>query len=253
MQALYELIKGYLSKERCWTAQGTIIAQGGSGVTPDRKVVLQQNLEPGYYTLQFWTQDPPGVLASFRAKAEILWTVKGGPIRRVIDVYNGASISGAALGINCEVTDASPVGVGPQVPYDVTINLVKGTRPTFGGSQPPVLTPRDVIGGNTPPYLILSQSSIDVTVPENSGINSVMIMATQEYPGAVNTIPITNGDLEVFFMNSASATFFGSVNYDGFQKFVPVPAGTKVLRITNNSFGATAQAFRVTPIFGVEG
>lgn len=203
-----------------------------------RTVNMQRDFEvPGSYTVQFGIQndDPTGQIV--RAQAEIIWSVDGNSVRRVVDAINGTSVSGTAEGVQVYVRDQSRAfGVGTS-PYLVSIQVVQGTRPSV--QQPPYLT-----DANISHIFNAGANSLDITVPQNSGVISLYAAVGPQVVGN----PIAAYDVLV---QQRSTTGFVLKTYDPRDfEWVPLSSGADIIRIAQ---AAGAPATRWTLTFGIDG
>lgn len=243
-----ELVRG-------WSTTGRLITRNADNPSPSSFVGLQvdfQNKHTEYYTVQFSISGPiepidPGVDdISIRGVAEIIWTVAGNNIRRLVTVTNGMSISGLGRAVFVRVSDDSINTSGVRFKeYDVGILIAPGTRPTFGASQPPIYMPRDILVVDVlpvpPPYTIPTGATANIPVPENAGVNSVYLALR---PGA-NTLNLRNVLIEFLGPSGPISVTDGDIC----NRFVPVPPGTTIIAVSN----ADPDFIEITQIFGIEG
>lgn len=243
-------------KNTGWCANGFLVTPTGTPLPPPadqrrtgESIVLQTELkEPGYYTLQFFLsarRDPlaPGI--TYRGKAEIIWTVKGNSVRRVISVYSGTAISGAGGYVQVKLIDDSMTvfaGVNRQS-YPASILLAHGTR--AGTPTPPVLMDDDaLVGGLRPPYTLAAGATILIPVPDDSGVNQVMILAGQA--AAPSTALVSPYDVVGRWNGGYSDAWFG---LDYMNRWTSVSPGMEFLQMQNRS----AVNYVIRPVWGVEG
>lgn len=192
--------------------------------------------DPGNYTVQFNVTDSNdlGTSGDFvLPRAEIVWSVGGNSVRRVIDCTDGASISGTAEGVAVNVYDDSNITLSTVVPYTVSIQVAKGTRPSV--EQPPIYS--------LPIILLGVDATADVVIPEDIGAIS---LAAVVVPSAIGTaIP----DYSIRVQQQAGTTI--RKMYDPRQEFwVPLIGG--VNRISLRS-GPTAPATEWQLTLGIDG
>ena len=88
----------------------------------------QDNLDPGEYTIQFQVIEPPIDGLGFAAYAYIVWKVQGQQIQRIVNVFNGAAISGVADAAHVKFLDQSGRGsVFLQGLFNVTVGSANFT------------------------------------------------------------------------------------------------------------------------------
>jgi len=215
-------------KKRGWSKSATFTTNGTESAS-----LQVQFPEPDDYTVQFSLQIPSGVNASglpvyaVKGRAEILWSVEGNDIKRIIDVGNGSSISGRGQAINVKLFNHSEhYGVNPVKQFVASILVTKGLRPNYGGSQPPIY--QDV-----PVLVAFPGPNVDVVIPAEIGANCIYLM-TESVPAGVNysfsNEPVTGGG-----------------NSDIFNEWVPIPPGSVSMEFT-----AIAANYSFTPIYGIK-
>lgn len=189
----------------------------------------------GNYTCQFNLDDPNTASVDVLSRAEIIWKVSGNDVRRVIDVSNGASITGTAEGVSISVFDASSNILVTPKPYTVSLQVVKGSRPSI--QQPPTYT--------TPVGLNAGAGDIQtVAIPQNIGAVSVSVVV---YPFLAGTA-IGAYDVRVA---QISATGTLKKVYDPRQdQWVPLASGVTSI-VIGSSLAAPQFDYQVT--FGIDG
>lgn len=209
---------------------------------------LQSKLyRPSYYTVQFELTlvDAPGrTVNGLKALAEVTWTVKGNPVRRLISVYSGTVISGGGEYVNVNLVDDSEPGALQGATYNATINLALGARPSTG--MPPTLFSRavSVLSGSTyPPYTLPAGGAIAIAVPQNAGVNQVLIDAVQS-AGSVAELPN-----DIIISHNAGAVLMQRYNLSSGSRFIPLAPGSTTVSLNSRS----AVDYQITPIWGVEG
>jgi len=234
---------------------------GGAPQLPSRGGISLQAAfsRERYLTAQFTVRavDPAGLTGVVvpRARAIINWNVRGNHVRRVIDVVTGASISGAAQGFNIDVRDNSRIngaGAHGEVQYFCSAQVSPGVRPTFAGSQPPVLIPDPPFDGffDVPP----GGAATVIPIQQDSGINSYYVfMSLFAFPLPADPTLSPLPQVQIIQFVGAAQAF---QNYDGANKWVPLYPGATELRITNFSPAIApfaAPSVRCSILFGVEG
>lgn len=192
--------------------------------------------DPGNYTVQFNVTDPNDLNFSgdfVLPRAEIVWSVGGNSIRRVIDCTDGASLSGTAEGVAVNVYDDSNITFSPVVPYVVSIQVAKGTRPAI--QQPPTYS--------LPITLLGVDAQVEVLIPSDIGAIS---LAAVVVPSTIGT-PIPDYSIRV---QQSSGTTIRKM-YDPRQEFwVPLIAGVDRIQLTS---GPTAPATEWQLTLGIDG
>jgi hypothetical protein len=164
--------------------------------------------------------------------ATITWTVNGNSTRRVIDVLNGMTISGAAEFIQVKVVDTSLSD--SAVPYTVAALVTPGARAT--GPNPPTLSEFLVSVGPA--------GSNTVAVPLDAGITSVWVLVGPDDP--TDSLDPTK---IVVTQQDATGTILRIYTEPNSLGFVPLFPAATVIKIWNNS----ADDASATVIFGVDG
>lgn len=220
--------------KKAWSAAGNLTT-GNTQVA----VALQTPTfeEPDYYTLQFNLTRPPnaGATEKVAAEAEIVWTVEGNSVRRLITIGSGSVISGCGNNANVKIRDASanPTGVA----YPVSMQITKGTRPSI--QQPPMLYGE---------YFFVSPgNSVRVAIPQDAGVVAVFIGVAIENTGAVGPIP--NDAIKALFSTGGAA--LSIAGFDQMNGWLPVPPGADAIDLYWISGGAAR--VEASMIWGIEG
>jgi hypothetical protein len=223
-----------------WSKSGTLV----TGV--DNAITMQASFidEPGYYTVQFNNGGvQPAVGMVQQVLAETVWTVEGNSVRRLITVGDGASISGAGQSVNVKVFDNSSIpAVSPSQRYNISMQMVKGTRPAQ--SQQPILEVGDNMQrGVTSVFSLAAGANHDFVIPQDVGITSV-------YVSILGTLidEIVSGEVQGYFL--ANGVTLKSFNYDSCNKWLAVPPGATDLNIVNFT---AANLMNVTLTYGIDG
>lgn len=212
---------------------------------PKGAILLQAKLQqPSYYTVQFELALQANqfiVSVGTKGIAEIIWSVKGNSIRRVISVYSGTVISGTGEHVSVTLLDDSEPGLAPVANYPATINLALGTRPST--PQPPTLYSREVIGGTYPPYTLAAAGVLSIAVPFNVGANQIFLQVRQS---AASTAVLPN---DIVVEQSAGGTIMAVYNLEYCNGWIPLAPGTTSVLVRNRS----AVNYQVVPVWGIEG
>ena len=197
--------------------------------------------EMGNYTVQLGLDDTyeHQALEFTRARAEVLWSVKGNTIRRLVDCVSGTSVTGTAEAVAVKITDVSSFVGAAAAEYLVSIEVAKGTRPSV--ERPPTLTAATFSGQSV---MVAGVGTTDVEVPQNAGVISVMVTVA---PDTIGTA-VGAYDVLVNQVNQAGNTLR---TYDPRQTdWVPLAPGCTTIVFTQ---GAAAPATRWSAIFGIDG
>lgn len=238
-----------LNGKKGWSSSGSIQATNGYDpvLGPNAGVSLQANFdESDVYTAQFFIGPVPpdaafGAGEFIRARAEVTWSVEGNFVRRVIDVVNGASITGVAQGVKIRIFDDSVYSTAkPAINYDVSASVSRGARSSV--QQPPVYSATSL-------QLAAGAQNGNIPIPQNAGVISVMLLV-----GTVATVPSPNPVTEFSTIcaqvtaapNNTTLRVYDARDY----QWVPVAPGADHLLIVKD---ATTPILHYTAIFGIDG
>jgi hypothetical protein len=219
--------------------QGSLVPGSQSKINFQLAYLLDahKQLDPGNYTIDFSVFAPP-VTDTYvvKPKAEILWMVGGNNTRRVIDVSNGAAISGVAEGVTVNIFDESffPAPVSNPPAYNVAFQIAKGSRASI--QQPPVYS--------LEPSFSAGAGAISTTnLPANIGAVSVSIVVSPLVAGT------SISAYDILVLQSSGTTTRKS--YDPRQdQWVPLAAGADNIQILTS---AACPAFNYQLTFGIDG
>lgn len=232
-----------------WSASGDLVSKDSLPA-----VQLQANFEePVPYTVQFSVTnlkatDGSADIGSYIPTAEIVWSVEGNSVRRVVSVINGTSVTGVGQGCRVTVRDQTPdTDPTKEMGYTVSILVAPGTRPAT--QLQPILVPlvTDVFGVARPGTVFVDGgTSVDINIPENAGVTAVFITASALNGG----IPVILTDADIEVSHESAVYTYKSYNP---QKYNWMPIGPETTRIELvNYMGPTSQVlFNVT--FGIDG
>lgn len=263
-----------------WSSSGKIIvpriALGEDKQAIEEVPQLQiQFPKPGYHTVQFnLIQRRPAIDDSVlnplvvRAGAEILWSVAGNTVRRVINVTDGMSLSGTGEAATINMFDDSFFNslTDSEYEYDCSVQVTPGQRPNLAGSQPPIKNAVEGFYGvsnvffsaggdfviNNPAVAPLFDARTSIFIPQNCGINSYYLnIATTNVAGLT---PV--GGQILVEQNAGSpgvSQIISAVNYDGINQWNPLSPGCKIILITNRYEVTPSPTLIGTILFGVDG
>lgn len=229
-----------------WSTSGFITSQDG-----ENSAVKLQAIFPkaDNYSVQFSVGTGNGNLIN--PTAEIVWSLEGNSVRRLVSVINGLTVTGMAQGASVRVYDAVPTNMGPmgpQVTYPVGVQIAPGVR--AAENQPPTLVisqAPEVPGANSMLFgqsILAAGTNIDVQLPIGAGIISAYCTVSGF---GVPTV-ITEADIQVLHYNSGGFTL---KSYDPrLLGFVPLGPDTTTIRIANFS---AAGIYLVSLTFGIDG
>jgi hypothetical protein len=231
-----------------WSVTGSLVpgvSQSSQQVQLQAKFVRQMQT----HTIQFDGADNSIILplaATLLTRAEILWGVEGSTIRRLIDIQDGASISGVAQSVTVNIFDRSDSTVSPNNAYRVSCLVAPGVR---SQNQPPLLRPQ-AITSTLPTKLqdyavsLAAGASATWLVPTNAGVISTY--TTAFVAGAVTLV---ENSVSVSHI-AAGGGFANRYGLSGCYRYVPVMGNTASIRLDNNS---GENGVVVSCLFGVDG
>jgi hypothetical protein len=180
---------------------------------------------------------PTASSVGVRALATLAWSLEGVTAQRVIDVGSGTTISATASSLAVSVADATyTIGGAANLQYSLSCAVAKGVRPST--TLPPTLW-----GGT---FLLNAGQSMQVPVPQNSGVVSVEVVALDQ------ANPATAPNVEVAHTVSIGLGVTPNKYYAvgaGDFGFVAVNPGTNSITLVNNGADATY----VTVTWGISG
>lgn len=200
---------------RSWGTSGKLIT-----LAPQAGVHLNcQFADVANYTVQFFLLSsrlvpaniPPGkpvIAAGFRAKANVVWSVKGQPIRRQFHVGDGTSLVGTADGVDVTIVDDSQIdSTYAGIPYDAFITVTKGTR----GSH------KQLVFLDLGVQLQTPGGSAGLEIPDDIGAISIFVAAISNDPAN----PLINGASAVTINNGVNTV----LTFDPFRNtdWIPLP------------------------------
>lgn len=217
---------------------------------PTRQVQLQCqfNRQMQTHTVQFNGPDNNNlqvVGTGVRTQAEILWSVEGGVVRRVVDVLDGTAVSGEAQAVSVNIYDYS--NVATALTYQVGVTVAPGVRGNTG--QPPTLRPLGTRAsdGAVFPYgaNLVPANVINYAVPPNVGAISNCVQAINN-AGAASLL-----DPEIIVTClSPAGNVLTRYGYNLTGTFQPLPANTATISVQNRH---AADTVNVNCVLGIEG
>lgn len=228
-----------------WSANKKLIMRGRTN-----PLTMQADFpDPGNYTFQFGINPKTvQVIKGQRTIAEafIQWSVEGNFVTRRVTVGNGVSVTGMGQAARVTMSDVSlltggpfPAGFDPA--YDVSVQVVKGVRPSV--QQPPQLIPQDPAGFWENGHISVPAATLSppLIIPVDAGvismevaIHSVLFAVIPD--GAVVVRQQTLGDL---------IKEYDPRNFD----WCPVSAAAEFIQI----FNSTAGSVFVNVTWGIDG
>lgn len=177
------------------------------------------------------------------AEAEITWKVKGNNVVRRVSIANGVTVQGVCQSVAVRIIDVTDLGGNDSIDYAVSMLVAPGTRGST--EQPPTLVTDD----NT---AVPSQGDLDIPVPENVGVISVLVTAIRY--GAANNTVITQplpGYIQVVQEDAQGAALkvYDPRDYG----FMPLSPGCANLKFRNYEVDLADTALGVSVTFGIDG
>lgn len=219
---------------------------------------LQANFpRSGYYTVQFSVSYPfveNEFPPNFLTLAEVVWSVEGNFIRRLMSLYNGAVISGSGQAVKVTLLDYSSVAVGGPFQYGVSVQVTPDARPAEVAPPTYQANTDASIAESARPGLsavtaIAAGASATFEVPKNAGVNGFMIQCTGRQ---VPSVPFVEQQLQdgvgITVSNSLSSTVL-VLDGRSLDKWIPMPPDAAEIEVSNGS----ALDIAVTPIYAIEG
>lgn len=215
--------------------------------TPPKQLQLQVAFDKQMqtHTVQFNAPDnniPLGSVAGIICEAEIIWSVEGTQVRRVVSVSDGVAISGEAQGVAVNIYDAS---FDSGFTYTVGATVAPGVRGNT--QQPPTLrvNGRTALGAVFPySAAVAAGATAFFDIPPNVGAVSSYMEVTN-LPAAV---PLDDNDITIVH-RIASGVPIKQYGLNGCFKYIPLFGSTKSIEITNNSAGFIIMSHQL----GIEG
>lgn len=232
-----------------WSTAGFLSVGANQPLAGDavEAVILAVNFKiPSTYTLQFFSEglakpNPGGT--AIQTLAEVLWSVSGNSVRRLISVLNGTALSGAGEGVSVRIFDFSGNTIVRST-YGVSVLLSPGIRGST--AQPPMLEiDNDLIRGGPVSLTINAGASGIFKIPPNSGVNSVWF----SYLTSGGFVAVLPENLQFIQRNSITGIAQKGGDANVAFKWWPISPTADDIRVFNN----TANAMTITPTWGVEG
>lgn len=238
-----------------WSASGKLLT-----THQNKGVKLQASFpEMTNYTVQFFINNLDGSVVGggpdrriSRPKARIEWSVKGNTATRIVDVFDGTSLSGPAESVNVFLFDGSLSApdngiAAPDIEYFGSIQVTKGSR---GGSLVPSLKAINheiggIAGVNYGSQVVAPGELIAYPIPPNSGIQSFLF--TIVHPRNVALDP---DDVTIGADTGAGGQQTNYVFADQ-GRWLPLPTGAQRIAIIND--GASGTDIFTSVFFGVDG
>lgn len=236
-----------LLTKKGWQGSGNLLV---GSTTQDVTFQADFREKVGYYTVQFNLAVPAGTDPNqvIIPRAELTWSVEGGSfVRRLVNLGLGNAISGTGQAVRVRMFDYSTLSVPGPIEYFVSAQVTPGTRPN--GMRAPIFTSRtngaDLDARGLPSsFGMLAASTATVAIPQNAGINSMLVNARTFDP---TDPPLTQQSLH-FTIQTGSVNLDGW-NYDACGLWFPVAPSATALFVEN----ASAANVLITPTWGVEG
>jgi len=240
-----------------WSINASMVTTGrtSGGGTPlrDTNKKIQQQLQVAFdrqmqtHTIQFNGPDAAaiGAFGGVIAEAEILWSVEGATIRRVVTVTDGMAVSGEAQSVTVNLYDQTYGSSG--FAYKVAVTVAPGVRGNI--QQPPLLQAPGVsvaTGIEFPAAFGIGAGAVGRwNLPQNVGAVSSYLTIQGAAPPAA---PLADNSILVTHRNGGGLPIL-SYGLNGCFKYIPLFSGTVSVEVLNNTAAAIAAAHN----FGIEG
>ncbi len=215
-----------------WSVFGQLVSHDRRlNATPPAGLQLQVQFEHQMqtHTVQFNGPDnlAVGAIGGVICEAEILWSVEGVTVRRVVTVADGVAVSGEAQSVTVNIYDQS---FDRGIRYNVGCTVAPGLRGDT--QQPPTLVvPVVTAAGASFPFGISIAPGVTVRfpLPQNVGaISSYAVVSSAAPPGA----PLADNSVLITHRNGGGVPiqFYG---FTGCFKYVPLFSTTTSVEFTN--------------------
>lgn len=198
------------------------------------------------YTVQFSMSPIDPILAAPNfAEAELLWSVEGNQIRRLVSVVNGASVSGLGQAVRMTVRDTSfdwgDGGLGRR--YQVSATVSTGTRAAV--QMPPRLQ------GTPGLQLVPPGGNFVLAIPQNAGVISMMVYARSVTAGLHAVLP---GDITILQTSIAAGHDIANTDQASNDDWIPIFPGADTVVINNSTVaGPGGKNIYISLIWGIDG
>lgn len=198
------------------------------------------------FTAQFFISELAavggGAVGNITPRAEILWSIGGNTQRRLVSVYNGTAVTGVAEHFNIRVIDDTILtDISNQTQYNMSVTVARGVRGST--ALPPIYQTyiSNPILTAFGMFILIPGATFVLPIPENAGITSVMVTASQ-----VGVL-----------LNGTEFTFSQATPFAALKRYNPmdygfVPLSSQTTRLLfQNLTPATSIEFSVT--WGIDG
>lgn len=213
-------LPSWMHQQTGWAQSGPLYTFSGAyGNQNPVKLIVEKFDRSAVYTAQIGL-NVGDTTAPVQAIAEVVWSINGTPVRRVVSVSQGCSISGVTESARVTIYDDTPAIEGQenvQREYVALANVAVGQR-----------------GATTlPPFLrvwsatqaLNASASTAVQVPFNAGVVGLRTsVAAAGNAGATVTMTDSQGTIYDQYVVSPGEN----------AEFVPLAPGTTIVTITNN-------------------
>ncbi len=227
----------WMHRQSGWAQSGPLYTNAwtrpGSG-NQAVKCMVEKFDRASIYTVQIGLNVGDGGFP-VQAEAEVIWSINGTPIRRVVSVSQGVSITGVTESARIAVYDATPIVMDGQanVEYIALINIAPGPRAAT--TLPPFLRAYEAAL-----TLAAAQPTL-LMVPGNAGVVGFRL--------SVSAVGASGATVQ---MADISGTIYDQyvVNPGENSIFVPLAPGTDRLVITNDD---SANPITITGQWAIDG
>lgn len=231
-----------------WSQSGSLFTHNNTIGPAAEQVQLQCqfNNQMQTHTVQFNAPDNTVAVAGsgILVEAEILWSVEGGVVRRLVSVLDGMAVSGVAQSVIVNVRDVSLTNIRTE--YQVGITVAPGVRGSI--HQPPTLRSDGIRSSDGARFAYVTNlapgDSAVWTVPANCGAVSSYITVD-----SVTAVALTDVDVRVL-QRAVSGVTQKRYGYNGCFSYVPLYPICRDVTITNTRAVGDIQ---VSNTFGIEG
>jgi hypothetical protein len=221
----------WMHRQSGWAQSGPLYTGQSNSIV---KLMVERFDRASVYTVQLGLNVLDGDGQPVQAQAEVVWSINGTPIRRVVSISQGCSITGVTESARVTVYDVTPQVDGSTVyEYFALINVAPGPRAAT--TLPPFLR----VWPST--QQLLASGTTAVQVPDNAGVIGFRLSVFAQ--GNAGALVVMTDNL---------GTVYDQYNVAPGQNniFVPIAPGATVVTITNND---TANPINISGQWAVDG
>ena len=205
----------WMHRQSGWAQSGNLYTGTDNSVV---KLMVERFDRAAVYTVQIGLNVGDADGQPVQAEAEVIWSINGTPIRRVVSVSQGCSISGVTESARVTVYDKTPHVEGSTVyEYVALVNVAPGPRAAT--TLPPFLRTWPTTQS------LAASDSTQVQVPDNAGVVGFRLSVFAA--GAAGATVVMTDNLGTVYDQYIVPPGANSI-------FVPLAPGTTQIVVTNN-------------------